>query len=60
MRRSIRLGIAVAAAALLAAACSSSSGTSASGGKAVTGGTATFAEPPGVTPNYIFPMLTGA
>src|SRR5580692_7899625 len=60
MRRSIRLSIAVAAAALLAAACSSSSGTSASGGKAVTGGTATFAEPPGVTPNYIFPMLTGA
>jgi peptide/nickel transport system substrate-binding protein len=60
MRRSVRLGIAVAAAALLAAACSSSSGTSASGGKPVTGGTATFAEPPGVTPNYIFPMLTGA
>lgn len=24
------------------------------------GGTATFAEEPGVTPNYIFPMLTGA
>ena len=60
MRRSVRLGIAVAAAALLAAACSSSSGTSASGGKPVTGGTATFAEPPGVTPNYIFPMLTAA
>src|SRR5580693_9701301 len=60
MRRSIRLGIAVAAAALLAAACSSSSGTSASGGKAVSGGTATFAELPGATPNYIFPMLTAA
>src|ERR1700684_3899144 len=60
MRRSVRLGIAVAAAALLAAACSSSSGTSASGGKPVTGGTATFAEPPGGTPNHIFPMPTGA
>src|ERR1700684_4434711 len=60
MRRSVRLGIAVAAAALLAAACSSSSGTSAGAGKQVTGVTPTFPEPPGVTPNYIFPMLTGA
>jgi peptide/nickel transport system substrate-binding protein len=59
MRRSLQLGIAVAAAALLAAACSSS-GTPASSGKPVSGGTATFAEQPGVTPNYIFPMLTGA
>jgi peptide/nickel transport system substrate-binding protein len=60
MRRRLQLGIAVAAAALLATACSSSSGPSASSGKPVSGGTATFAEPPGVTPNYIFPMLTGA
>jgi peptide/nickel transport system substrate-binding protein len=59
MRRSVQLGIAVAAAALLAAACSSSSGPSAAG-KPVSGGTATFAEPSGVTPNYIFPMLTAA
>jgi peptide/nickel transport system substrate-binding protein len=60
MRRSVQLGIAVAAAALLAAACSSSSGPSSTGGKPVSGGTATFAEPSGVTPNYIFPMLTAA
>jgi len=60
MRRSVQLGIAVAAAALVAAACSSSSGPSASGGKPVSGGTVTFAEPSGVTPNYIFPMLTAA
>src|SRR6202000_3231647 len=48
--------------ALLAAACSSSgsSGSSSGGGKPVAGGTATMALPPGVTPNYIFPMLTGA
>jgi peptide/nickel transport system substrate-binding protein len=60
MRRSVQLGIAVAAAALVAAACSSSSGPSAAGGQPVSGGTATFAEQPGVTPNYIFPMLTAA
>jgi peptide/nickel transport system substrate-binding protein len=60
MRRSVQLGIAVAAAALLASACSSSSSPGPSSGRPVSGGTATFAEPPGVTPNYIFPMLTGA
>jgi peptide/nickel transport system substrate-binding protein len=63
----MRLGaVAIAAgAALLASACGSSSGSGSgsggsSGGTAVSGGTATFAEPPGTTPNYIFPMLTGA
>ena len=28
--------------------------------KPVSGGTATFAEPPGTSPNYIFPMITAA
>jgi peptide/nickel transport system substrate-binding protein len=65
MRRSLRMAAAAstAALALLAAACSSSSGSGSSssgGGKAVAGGTATLALQPGVTPNYIFPMLTGA
>jgi peptide/nickel transport system substrate-binding protein len=67
MRRSLRMAAAAstAALALLAAACSSSGGNStgsggSSSGTPVAGGTATFAEPPGVTPNYIFPMLTGA
>ena len=66
MRRSLRLAfgaVAIATAALTAAACSSSgSGAagSAAAGKPVSGGTATFAEAPGATPNYIFPMLTAA
>src|SRR6201996_47817 len=65
MRRSLRLGLAaaaVAAATLVASACSSSSGGAGSSatGKPVSGGTATFAELPGATPNYIFPMLTAA
>lgn len=60
MKRSVQLGIAAAALALAASACSSSSGPGTAGGQPVSGGTATFAEPPGVTPNYIFPMLTGA
>src|SRR5260221_11250299 len=64
MRRSLRLGlsaIAVATAALTAAACSSGSGANrAAAGKPVSGGTATFAELPGATPNYVFPMLTAA
>jgi len=65
MRHRVRLGFAaaVAAAALVATACGGSSGGSASGsatGTAVSGGTATYAEPPGTTPNYIFPMLTAA
>ncbi len=74
MKHRVRLGMASAAAAvaLLASACGTSSapagtesphGSSASGGGSTTtaaGTTATFAEPPGTTPNYIFPMLTGA
>jgi peptide/nickel transport system substrate-binding protein len=66
MRHRLRLGaIAVAAStALLAAACSSSGGSGAggggSGGQPAAGGTATFADLPGTTPNYIFPMLTAA
>src|ERR1700685_1986186 len=67
MRRSLRLGlaaVAVAVAALVVTACSPSSGSVGAGnsatGKPVSGGTATFAELPGATPNYIFPMLTAA
>jgi len=63
MKRRARVGLALAAIAaltLLASACSSSPSSSTSGGKPASGGTATFAEPPGVTPNYIFPMLTAA
>ena len=64
MRRSLRLGlsaVAVALATVTAAACSSSGGSGGSAaGKPVSGGTAVFAEPPGTTPNYIFPMLTAA
>jgi peptide/nickel transport system substrate-binding protein len=61
MKRCARLGIAVAALALLASACSSSSGSgTASNGQPASGGTATFAEPPGTSPNYIFPMITAA
>lgn len=68
MRHSLRLGLAaaaVAAATLVATACSSSGGGtgsagSSAAGKAVSGGTATYAELPGATPNYIFPMLTAA
>jgi peptide/nickel transport system substrate-binding protein len=64
MRRSLRRGLAVAAVAaatLIATACSSSGGASGSAtGKAVAGGTATYAELPGSSPNYIFPMLTAA
>ena len=61
MRRRVLLGLAAATVALIASACSSSSGPApAATGKPASGGTATFAEPPGVTPNYIFPMLTGA
>ena len=63
-RRLGSLGVvatAVTAAALVLAACSSSSTTSPSGtptgGTKVTGGTATWAEPPGSPPNYIFPVM---
>jgi peptide/nickel transport system substrate-binding protein len=64
MKRRTRLGAGVAAAVsaivLLVSACGSSGSSGSSGGTPVSGGTATFAEPPGTTPNYIFPMLTTA
>jgi peptide/nickel transport system substrate-binding protein len=57
-----------AATALLLAACgssgssssSSSSSSSTSGGTKVAGGTVNFAEAPNATPNYIFPLTSGA
>jgi peptide/nickel transport system substrate-binding protein len=58
-------GLAVAVASVIAlAACSSSSnsssGSSAASGTPVVGGTATFAEQPSDTPNYIFPFTSSA
>jgi peptide/nickel transport system substrate-binding protein len=46
------------AGALIMAACSSSSGTgtNTTSGTKVQGGTATFADPPGATPNWAFPF----
>jgi peptide/nickel transport system substrate-binding protein len=69
MKLRVRSGVvaAAAAAAVLVAGCGSSGppkgtegpsgGSNASSGN---GTTATYAEEPGATPNYIFPMLTGA
>jgi peptide/nickel transport system substrate-binding protein len=64
-RRKAFGGIALAAASItVLAACSSSSSGSASGtsssGTAIAGGTATWAEPPSDTPNYIFPFTSSA
>ncbi|MBV9096257.1 MAG: hypothetical protein JO132_20685 [Streptosporangiaceae bacterium] len=56
-------GLAIAAASITAlAACSnsSSSGSSQTSGTPVSGGTATFAELPATTPNYIFPFTSSA
>ena len=57
-------GLVVAAACVTAlAACSSSSSSSSSSsaaGTPETGGTATFAELPATTPNYIFPFVSSA
>ncbi len=59
-------GLALAAAGItVLAACSSSSsssspGAAASSGTPVAGGTATWAEPPSDTPNYIFPFTSSA
>ncbi len=59
-RRKLRLAAtaAVGAVALIAAGCSSSSSTPppSSSGAAVSGGTATFALPPGTTDTFIFPF----
>ena len=59
MHRSIRFtGVAIAAGALLAACGSSSSstGSASSTTTPISGGTAYFAEQPGASPNYIFPI----
>ncbi len=58
-------GLALAAASItVLAACSSSGssrpGAAASSGTPVAGGTATWAEPPADTPNYIFPFTSSA
>jgi peptide/nickel transport system substrate-binding protein len=55
-------GLAIAVASLIAlGACSSSSSSSSSAaGAPVSGGTATFAELPATTPNYIFPFTSSA
>jgi len=52
-------GCGAAAIALVVGACSSGGGTSTStGGTKEQGGVATYALPPSVTPNYIFPMAS--
>jgi peptide/nickel transport system substrate-binding protein len=53
----LAVGVAVVASALVAAGCASSS-PSAVGTTPVTGGTATWAELPSDTPNYIFPFTS--
>jgi len=56
----IKLTAVLACAGLVLAACATSSTSSSSkiptGGTKVSGGVATFAEPPSATPNYIFPF----
>jgi peptide/nickel transport system substrate-binding protein len=54
-------GLAIAAASITAlAACGGTSSSSAAAGTPVSGGTATFAELPATTPNYIFPFTSSA
>jgi peptide/nickel transport system substrate-binding protein len=54
-------GLAIGAACAMAlAACSSSSSSSPTSSTPVNGGTATFAELPATTPNYIFPFVSSA
>jgi peptide/nickel transport system substrate-binding protein len=62
MNRKARLGttLALGLSLLASGAVATVPSATASAATAVSGGTATFAEPPGTTPNYIFPMLTGA
>jgi peptide/nickel transport system substrate-binding protein len=55
----LAVGVALAASALVAAGCASTSST-ATGTTPVTGGTATWAELPSDTPNYIFPFESSA
>jgi peptide/nickel transport system substrate-binding protein len=54
----LALGVAVVASALVAAGCANSSNNTATGTTPVTGGTATWAELPSDTPNYIFPFTS--
>jgi peptide/nickel transport system substrate-binding protein len=59
-RRMFAVGAAAAAFSLVAVGCSSTSSPSATGGTPITGGTATWAELPATTPNYIFPFESSA
>jgi peptide/nickel transport system substrate-binding protein len=61
-RRTIFAVLAITAASVIAlAGCSSTSSSSASAsGTPISGGTATFAEIPATTPNYIFPFTSSA
>lgn len=56
MSRAARRAAALTAVGALALAACGSSTTSPSTAKAITGGTASFAESPGASPNYIFPI----
>ena len=55
--RMLAAALGAAALALVAGACSSTS-SGASSGAPVKGGTAVYAEPPSLTPNYIFPFAS--
>ena len=55
--RMLAAGAVAAMLALVAAACSSA-GSGPSSGASVNGGTAVMAEPPSLTPNYIFPFAS--
>src|SRR5215831_9546695 len=60
-RPGVRGTVLAAALALMVAGCASSSGgVSPPGAAPVTGGIAVLAEPPSVTPNYIFPFASSA
>jgi peptide/nickel transport system substrate-binding protein len=54
------LVVAAACATALAACSSSSSSTPSAAATPISGGTATFAEQPSITPNYIFPFTSSA
>jgi len=58
-RKTLAVGVGVVALALAAAGCASTStSSSATGTTPVSGGTATWAEQPSDTPNYIFPFTS--
>jgi peptide/nickel transport system substrate-binding protein len=59
----LAVGAGAAALAVIAAGCGGSSPSSSApstGGTPIKGGTATWAEPPSATPNYIFPFTSSA